>query len=168
MDIIKKIVHILSIITYIGISIYIIICIPMVFGYKPVVVLSGSMEPTFQKGDVIYYHKVLEKDLKEQDIITFYINKLYVSHRIIKIENGQIQTKGDANNIADIQKIQYENIKGKVGSIKVPNIGYYILFINQNLIIVVITCIIILVSEFLLSNTETFDINNKIGRREKK
>ena len=71
-NIIKKIVHILSYIAYILIGLYGIVCVPMIMGYKPVVVLSGSMEPTYHVGSVIYYHQVNKEDLKEQDVIEAY------------------------------------------------------------------------------------------------
>ena len=68
MDIIRKIVHILANIIYILITVYLVICIPMIFGHTPVVVLSGSMEPTYKVGSVIYYKKISEKELKVEDV----------------------------------------------------------------------------------------------------
>ena len=166
MDIIRKIVHILANIIYVLITTYLVICIPMIFGHTPVVVLSGSMEPTYKVGSVIYYKKISEKELKKEDVITFNVNDKTVSHRIVRIDNGLIETKGDANNTSDVHKIRYVNIKGKVGKISIPYVGYYIKMVNDNLTLVVIAAVIILVSEFLISNTEAFDINKKNGRSE--
>lgn len=166
MGIIKKIVHILAIISYAFIIVYAIVCIPMLFGYRPVVVLSGSMEPTYKVGSIIYYKKISQKELKDGDVITFTINNKMVSHRIVNIDNGLIETKGDANNVSDVNKIRYENVRGKVGKINVPCVGYYIKMVNDHLTIVVIAAVIILVSEFLISNTEAFDINSKNERSE--
>ena len=89
-----------------------------------------------------------------------------VSHRIANIDNGLIETKGDANNVSDVNKIRYENVRGKVGKLSIPYVGYYIKMVNDNLTLVVIAAVIILVSEFLISNTEAFDINKKNGRSE--
>ena len=167
MGILKKIVHFLSIITYILIIVYAIVCIPMIFGYHPVVVLSGSMEPTYKTGSVIYYKKVDLKDLKEKDVITFESkNGTFVSHRIVSLNNELIETKGDANEVPDLNKVRYENVKGKVAKYSIPYIGYYIRVVNENLTLVVIPTVLILVSEFLMSNIETFDINNKNERSE--
>ena len=167
MGVVKKIVHILAIISYILIIVYAIVCIPMIFGKHPVVVLSGSMEPTYKVGSVIYYKKVSEKELKEGDVITFNVNNnKMVSHRIVNIDNGLIETKGDANNVSDVNKIRYENVRGKVGKLSIPYVGYYIKMVNDNLTLVVIAAVIILVSEFLISNTEAFDIHKKNGRSE--
>ena len=166
MGIIRKIVHILANFIYVLITVYLVICIPMIFGHTPVVVLSGSMEPTYKVGSVIYYKKISEKELKKEDVITFNVNDKTVSHRIVSIDNGLIETKGDANNTSDVHKIRYKNIKGKVGNISIPYIGYYIKIVNDNLTLVVIVTVIILVSEFLFSNIETIDINSK-NRRSK-
>ena len=165
MGIIKKIVHILAVISYVLIIAYAIVCIPMIFGNHPVVVLSGSMEPTYKVGSIIYYKKIPEKELNEGDVITFITsNNKMVSHRIVNIDNGLIETKGDANNISDVNKIRYENIIGKVNKFNIPYVGYYIKKVNDHLTLFVIADVIILVSEFLINNIEAFDINSKDWR----
>lgn len=167
MGIIKKIIHLLAIVTYVFIIVYALVCIPIIFGHYPVVVLSGSMEPTYKVGSIIYYEQVESDELKKGDVITFNEkNNKMVSHRIVNIDNGLIETKGDANNVSDVNKIRFENVKGKVGKLCIPFIGYYIKFVNDNLTLIVIAAVIILVSEFLTSNAGTFDINNKNGRSE--
>ena len=55
MKIFKKVVSYLSILCYVVIIALVLILAPMVVGYKPVVVLSGSMEPTYPVGSLIYY-----------------------------------------------------------------------------------------------------------------
>jgi len=166
MGTIRRTVHILANITYIMIILYSTVCIPMILGYHPVVVLSGSMEPTYKIGSIIYYKKVVEQKLKKGDVITFDINNKTVSHRINNIDNELIETKGDANKVPDINKIRYENVRGKVGKLSIPYVGYYIKMVNDNLTIVVIVAVIILISEFLISNTDSFDRNSKNGRSE--
>ena len=44
----KRYIHYLALLCYILILIYISVCIPIIYGYKPLVVLSGSMEPTYK------------------------------------------------------------------------------------------------------------------------
>ena len=121
--------------------------------YKPLVVLSGSMEPTLPTGSVIYYHPVEESDLKVGDIVTFKLkdNKTLVSHRITSINNGIIQTKGDANNSVDSLDLTYSSIMGVDSNIYIPYVGYFIQFVNEHLYLVAIV-VTILVLEFLLSN----------------
>ena len=151
MNILKKIIHLLSSICYILIIIYALVCIPYVFGYKPLVVLTGSMEPTFKTGSIIYYKHVNQNELKEGDIITFKMGDYIVSHRINKIDNGLYETKGDANNTVDANKITYNDIVGKDLNINIPYLGYYVKFFKDNMYILVIIAII-LVTEFILGN----------------
>lgn len=167
MGIIKKIIHFFANIAYILIILYALVCIPILFGKNPVVVLSGSMEPTYKIGSIIYYEKVLFKNIKVGDVITYEYDNKYISHRVSSIDNNLIETKGDANNTADVNKVKYNNIKGKVSNFSLPYIGYYIKFINDNVRIFMITLVVILLSEFLLSNIKTFDIDKNNERSEK-
>ena len=161
----KKVIHGFSIIIYIFIITYALVCIPMVFGYNPLVVLSGSMEPTYKVGSILYYKKVAENDLNKGDVITFYSNKReVVSHRIVSINDGLIETKGDANNVADVNKINYSDVIGKVGKFNLQYVGYYIKSINDNLKLFMIIAVVILVSDFLISNSENLDINENKGK----
>ena len=101
------------------------------FKYQPVAVLSGSMSPTFNRGDAVIVEKLnnREKDeLKVGDIIQFVSGTKFVVHRIIDISNDEngnklFITKGDHNNAADVGSVSLENIKGKV-SFYIPLIGY--------------------------------------------
>ena len=81
--IIKSIIHFLSYICYILIGLYVLVLIPQIFGYHPLVVLSGSMSPNLKVGSIVYYHKVEENDLKIGDIITYKLDDKFVSHRIV-------------------------------------------------------------------------------------
>ena len=53
MNVLKQLFNILSWPVYLCIAGYLLIAAPMLAGYRPVVVLSGSMEPTFPVGSVI-------------------------------------------------------------------------------------------------------------------
>lgn len=83
-------------------------------GYKPVVVVSGSMEPYIETGAVAIVKKT--EDIQEGDVIFFRPEeKAYVLHRYIgQDENGNIITKGDANETADFDHIKPEQAEGKV------------------------------------------------------
>ena len=102
-----------------------------VFKYQPIAVLSGSMSPTFNRGDAVVIQKLntQEKDkLKKGDIIQFVSGTKYVVHRIKDITNDEYGnklfiTKGDHNNAVDYDKVHLENVKGKVAAI-IPFIGY--------------------------------------------
>lgn len=157
MRIVKRFINILSYICYIGIAIYILVSIPIVFGYKPLVVLSGSMEPTYKVGAIIYYEET--KDIQKDDVIVFGNSENpFVTHRVVEIKNNKYVTKGDANESNDAEAVAIQNVKGKAIDFNIPYLGYYIQYVNTNLWLIV-AVIIILVSEFLISNLKIFDIN---------
>lgn len=73
--------------------------LPMPFGYGAAVVLSGSMEPTFSKDDLIL---VKQTDaIAVGDIVVFQSDGMLVVHRVIAVDGDMVTTQGDANNSAD-------------------------------------------------------------------
>ena len=151
MKIIQKIFRILSYLCYTLIGIYVLICAPYIIKYKPLVVLTGSMEPTFHVGSIIYYKQVPQEELNVGDIITFKYDDTIISHRINQISGTLYETKGDANNTADQRRISYNEILGKDTTFCIPYLGFFVKFINDNMYLLIIVAII-LVSDFILSN----------------
>lgn len=82
-----------------------------IFGFSFFKVMTGSMEPTIKKDDIIFAK--ITKDVKENDIIVFEKENVIITHRIIKIEENKIITKGDNNN-SDDEAIGKSEIIGKV------------------------------------------------------
>ncbi|MFK4296034.1 signal peptidase I [Arthrobacter sp. GAS37] len=82
---------------------------PRVLGYQTSTMLTGSMSPLINPGDVVVTVPVAVRDLKVGDIITYHIpveDQRVETHRIIDLAvNNQgtatVRTKGDANNGAD-------------------------------------------------------------------
>ncbi|MBT8159628.1 MULTISPECIES: signal peptidase I [Arthrobacter] len=82
---------------------------PRVLGYQTSTMLTGSMSPLINPGDVVVTVPVPVSELKIGDIITYHIpvqDQRVETHRIIKLDvNSQgtatVQTKGDANNGPD-------------------------------------------------------------------
>ena len=100
-------------------------------GLQPFVVLSGSMEPTYHVGSLIYVKDVDYQELKVGDPITYLINeKTVVTHRIIEVlvdeedpDTIRYFTQGDANEAPDGTSVHYKNIIGKP-VFSVPYLGY--------------------------------------------
>jgi len=103
--------------------------LPGVFGNKPMVVVSGSMEPTLYGGDIAVVRRVEPYDLQVGDVITYSSIQGFVTHRIVGLDmtpQGPIfLLKGDANLSADPKPIPAEQIVGKV-VYRVPRIGFLI------------------------------------------
>ena len=74
-------------------------------GLRPMCVLSGSMEPTYHTGSLIYVKPCAPEDVQVGDPITFVLNEDLdvVTHRVVSIdaENQHFYTKGDANDAPD-------------------------------------------------------------------
>ena len=93
------------------------------------VVLTGSMEPGISPGDYITIRKVNPDKLKVNDIVTYKINQVVVTHQIVKIDGDKITTQGTANNVAD-NPISKSDILGKY-VFKLPKIGYIMAFLSS-------------------------------------
>lgn len=97
------------------------------FSIKPVVVLSGSMKPNINEGDLLIINKCSIESIENNDIIEFNIGEYKVIHRVIRIinnsENIKLITKGDNNPKVDKDFVQKENLEGCL-SLKIPYIGY--------------------------------------------
>ena len=85
-----------------------------VCGFRPVVVLSGSMEPYMRTGAVVIVRKT--ENIREQDAVFFLTeDRVPVIHRLIGMDKeGKAVTKGDANPKEDFTHIKTERIEGKV------------------------------------------------------
>lgn len=96
-------------------------------GLTPFVVLSGSMEPTYPTGALIYVKKVPAEQIQVGDPITFVMNEdlVVATHRVVDIdgENQRFTTKGDANDAVDGAPVHFKNLIGKP-VFCVPYLGY--------------------------------------------
>lgn len=100
-------------------------------GIKTYAVLSGSMEPVYPTGSLLYVKEVDVSSLAVGDSITFMLDEDTVAtHRIIEIlpdENDpsiiRFRTQGDANNEADGTPVRGENVIGKP-LFAIPYLGY--------------------------------------------
>lgn len=131
---------------YIFLLLYLIIFIPIIWGYKPLVIISGSMEPTLKVGGILYYKEIDKSEYKVNDIVVFKSNKYLISHRIVeKTHNGFI-TKGDANKNIDSNKVLFNKALGIGTNWSIPYIGYYADFIYKNKWILLLVLIIITIN----------------------
>ena len=137
--------------------------VPSIFGYKPFVVLSGSMEKTINKGDLIFVKKINTYKLKVGDIIAFRNNDNTVTtHRIKEILKSSnkicFKTKGDNNNDVD-QEITCSNlVEGKYVS-KIAKIGSLVIFVQEPMgfTIMMLTILIICVFIYFLGSRKIDD-----------
>jgi signal peptidase len=96
-------------------------------GFTPYAIISPSMTPKYQVGDLVYVRAVDPEDIQVGDVLTFVANDdlMVVTHRAAEIdwENRCIYTKGDANESRDLAPVSFENVVGRV-SFSLPKLGY--------------------------------------------
>lgn len=128
-------------ITTILVSLAVILTLTLVgvrlIGLDVFTVLSGSMEPTYPTGSLIYVQKTQLGEIKPGDVITFALNEdLIATHRVVDLvpnkTNSQVlfQTKGDANDKPDAALVDYQNVIGKPVMV-IPKLGYLTHFIQN-------------------------------------
>ena len=92
-----------------------------IFGYTFFEVATGSMSNTIEIGDVVIVK--INENVKENDIIVYKDRNDFITHRLIKIKQEELITKGDANNSED-RSILKNQVLGKVIYI-VPKVGIW-------------------------------------------
>ncbi len=97
-----------------------------VFSYSPRVIVSGSMVPVMNIGDIVVVHKIPGSQARLGDIVMFQIGSMKVTHRIVRVEGeaGQryFTTKGDANSNPEGDLLYEKNVLGKVVMV-IPQLG---------------------------------------------
>lgn len=107
-------------------------------GFQVFTVLSGSMEPTYHTGALLYVKEAEHTELEAGDVITFMMNEDTVAtHRIVEVvpdeEDPSViryRTKGDANEDIDAQLVHYKNVIG-TPVFSIPYLGYVANYIQN-------------------------------------
>lgn len=108
------------------------------FGLQVYTVLSGSMEPAYPVGALLYDKKVDPAQLRPGDVITFMLDEdTIVTHRIVEVVPDEedpsvirFRTKGDANAAEDGSLVHYKNVLG-TPVFTIPKLGYFANFVQQ-------------------------------------
>lgn len=135
-----------------------------IVGLRPFVVLSGSMEPTYTIGSLIYVSDISPQEIQVGDPITFHLNQseTIATHRVvgINLENGYFITKGDANGSADGAPVYFSNLIGKP-ICSIPKLGYvsYYLTTPPTMYVCMVLIALVLVFSFLPDLVKSEDKN---------
>ena len=133
--------------------------VPSVGGVFPMIVLTDSMYPEIESGDLIICNTLEAEEVKVGDVITFYDpmgnGTSVVTHRVLEIRdnNGKPQfiTKGDNNNVEDQVPVEAEDLIG-IYRRRIPAAGNVAMFMQTTpgLIVCVVCPIILLVGYDML------------------
>lgn len=137
-----------------------------ILGYNAFIITTNSMSPQINQGDLIITTQIKEKDLVKNQVITFKRNEEIITHRIIEIQeisgSKRYITKGDNNNVEDLEKILYSEIEG-VQIFRIPYLGKLIILLQNSTCIFILIILLILIYCYLKRKQKIKRI-----RREKK
>jgi len=107
--------------------------VPGFLGYKPLIVLSGSMQPFIDPGDIVVVKEVPAESLTKGDVIAYLRSDSIVTHRIMEIDaagdNRKFYTKGDNNNVDDGLAVTANMLQGKY-LFRIPRAGHAAIFMQ--------------------------------------
>ena len=128
--------------------------VPSVGGKFPMIVLTDSMYPVIESGDLIICNTAEAEEIAEGDVISFYDpmgnGTSVVTHRVLEIvtEDGALsfRTKGDNNNAEDQVLVPADSLIG-IYQTRIPKVGHVAMFMQTTtgLIVCVVLPIILLV-----------------------
>lgn len=136
---VKKIWNVIStVLVVIVVVVALLLVGARLFGLQVYAVLSGSMEPTYHVGSLIYVKDVDPFELESGEVITFMLDENTVAtHRIVEVvpdeEDASVvrfRTKGDANENADGSLVHYKNVIGSP-VFTIPQLGYVVSYIQN-------------------------------------
>ncbi len=138
----KTLKKIWNVFTWLLVAAVILLAVAMVgvrlIGLQAFTVLSGSMEPAYRVGSLIYVKDVDPFELESGDVITFMLDEDTVAtHRIVLVvpdeddpTDRRFSTKGDANEAVDGALVHYKNVLG-TPVFSVPYLGYLANYISK-------------------------------------
>ncbi len=128
--------------------------VPSVGRFFPLIVLTDSMFPEIESGDLIICNTAEPEDIAVGDVISFFDpagnGSSIVTHRVVEVtrEDGSLawKTKGDANNVEDSALVPAQKLVGVYRS-RIAGAGNIAMFMQttQGLILCVVCPILLLV-----------------------
>lgn len=140
--------------------------LPMPFGFGTSVVLTGSMEPTLSVNDLVVIRAA--DSYAAGDVVVYQSGGSLVIHRIVRVEDEYVVTRGDANNTED-DPVSLSAVKGRM-AFAVPYLGLPVRLLQSPLgTVLVIVLIAALVSvswrkEKAEDDRQLDEIKNEIRR----
>ena len=139
--------------------------LPKAFGYTPLVVVSGSMEPTLHAGDIAVTKKVTPDEVALGDVVTYRADPGPITHRIVGLDltpqGAFYQMKGDANVSQDPRPVSIDQIETRV-LYRIPRVGYLVSFIDSpvGVLLLIVAPVTILATWWSRSKAASSDRNS--------
>ena len=134
LNVAKKVWNIFTTVIVVLVVIFAVLLIGVrLFGVQVYSVISGSMEPEYPVGSLIYVKEVDPAEIEVNDVITYVLpSETPSTHRVVRIdeENQLFYTKGDANETEDGAPVHFKNLIG-TPVFKIPYLGYVAYYIQH-------------------------------------
>lgn len=102
------------------------------FRVVPMVVVSGSMRPNLEIGDVVLVNANKPMEISEGDVVAFRLENVVITHRVVEIVEGGFRTKGDGNREPDPFVVTDDMVVGKAVA-TIPRVGLLAIFAQQGI-----------------------------------
>ena len=144
--------------------------VPSVAGTLPLIVLTDSMYPVIESGDLIICHTAEAEEIKVGDVIAFFDpagnGSTIVTHRVIEVTeaNGEPawRTKGDNNNTEDRLAVPADKLVAVYEGTRLAGFGNVALFMQTTPgLIICVVCPILLLVGYDMVRRRMYEKTNK-------
>lgn len=144
--------------------------VPNVAGTLPLIVLTDSMYPLIESGDLIICHTAEPEQIQVGDVIAYFDpagnGSTIVTHRVMEVteQGGQIawRTKGDNNNVEDRLLVTGDKLVAIYEDTRIPGFGNVALFMQTTPgLIVCVVCPIVLLVGYDMIRRRMYEKSNK-------
>ena len=106
--------------------------LPRILGMEAYQIISASMEPEIPVGSVIYVKPAPPEEIQAGEIIAFHEGNSVIAHRVVenRADESAFVTKGDANDIEDVEAVPYSMVRGRVVR-HIPKLGRFLLAVTD-------------------------------------
>lgn len=133
---------------------------PALLGYDPVVVVSGSMEPTIMVADVVLTRPSDGVDLASGTVINYEYEDDTRLHRIESTTENGYRTAGDANMTSDAEVVTPSQVRG-VGTVVVPFVGVPALWFERGQWLYLVGAVLVIAGAIYASRIPLADFRSK-------
>lgn len=148
--------------------------VPRAFGYMPLAVLSGSMEPELPVGSMVFVRQVEPTDIAVGDIATFYRSDgAVVTHQVYEIDpvaqvictQGIANKNADGSIVHDAEQTPFSRVIGTV-SLCIPYLGFVNAYCTTmpGLLVVVAVLALLVAASIVLDRMNTDEPAGKHAR----
>lgn len=106
--------------------------VPRVMGMQSYAIVSGSMEPAYPTGSLVYTQPVEGEDLQPGDVAAFWRDQDVIVHRVDSVDPAEKEfvAKGDANDDVDLRPVAFYDVLGRV-VFAVPGAGCFLMALGS-------------------------------------